>query len=173
MKTKRVYRIVIVLAIIAVSLIFFLSRNGRSSQAQSENKKNMESNSKPVYSGNSKRQNITFILGEDKKESTPYYSLALDYYSNDKFARTEYINNSCRSLSEVRDYLRNNPPGNGLPWGIVNLISHGNEWYGMSVPVAPGSKRSSTERITEYVNDGKFPKPLAEKTNSQYLGHRN
>jgi hypothetical protein len=116
-------------------------------------------------SDNSKRESITFILGEDEKGSKPYYSLAYDYYQTDKNARTEYIDSTCRSLSEVRDYLENNPPGNGRPWGVINLISHGNEWFGMSVKVTPTSKRSTTERILEFVKNGglkELPDSLAD-----------
>jgi len=148
-------------AIIAVLLVIAFGSSDNNSTDHLFDKMNNSNKNKFYTSVNGKRESITFILGEDKQESTPYYSLALDYYTTDKLARTEYINSTCRSLSEVRDYLRDNPPGNGLPWGLVNLVSHGNEWYGMSVAVAPGSKRSSTERISEYVRSGKF-QPVPE-----------
>lgn len=152
--TSAIYRILITL-LIAVPLFVSLGLSDKKN-AEVSVKENKEIKSTVITSGDSQRESITFILGEDKKDSKPYYSLAFDYYKTDKSARTEYIINSCRSLSEVRDYLRNNPPGNGQPWGLINLVSHGNEWYGMSVPVTPESKRSSTERITEFVNTGKF-----------------
>jgi hypothetical protein len=154
MKAARIYRIPLAVAIIALplafSLIWIVKNTNEKAHGDGEIQNNDSSDLK------SKRESITFILGEDEKNSRPYYSLAFDYYKTDKSARTEYINDTCRSLSSVRDYLRDNPPGNGLPWGLVNLVSHGNEHIGMSVPVVPDSKRSSTERITEYVNAGKF-----------------
>jgi len=155
MKAKRIYRILAVIALITVPMVFSLSRADKNIAEQNNSKMN-NNQSKSFFAEDSNRESITFILGEDQKDSKPYYSLAFDYYKTDKFARTEYIVNSCRSLSEVRDYLRDNPPGNGQPWGLINLVSHGNEWYGMSVSVTPESKRSSTERITEFVNTGKF-----------------
>jgi hypothetical protein len=58
---------------------------------------------------------------------------------------------------EIRDYLTENPPSNDLPWGLVNLVSHGNQWLGLSTRVAPDSKRASAEVINEYINKGLFP----------------
>jgi hypothetical protein len=155
MKTKRIYRLLPFILIAALPFIISL-KNGSLNEDDQPTKKvdRVEDPHQPVMS--SPRQNITFILGEDEVGAAPYYSLAYDYYSTNKEARTEFMNTSCRSLAEVRDYLKNNSPANGKPWGIVNLISHGNEWYGMSVPVEPGSKRSSTERLKEYVDEGKF-----------------
>jgi len=154
MKTLKIYRILILVAIIVTAVVLFPNNTNNNTEYIMLNKSEIK---KKVYTyGNMQRESITFILGEDKEELKPYYSLAFDYYKTDKLARTEYINNTCRSLSEVRDYLKNNPSGNGLPWRLINLVTHGNEWYGMSVPVTPDSKRSSTERITEFVNSAKF-----------------
>jgi len=158
MKTILKHRIAVIIAVIAaisITLLFSFNKPVQKLAKQIAAVSLAVPNSDEPYI-NSKRESITFILGEDKKGSTPYYSLAFDYYTSDKSTHTEKIITTCRSLTEVRDYLRQNPPANGLPWGLVNLVSHGNEWFGMSVPVAPGSKRSSTERITEYVNTGKF-----------------
>jgi hypothetical protein len=146
---------ILIAALIAVPLFFSLNISDKRNTEQVILKNSRTGNNAGIFS-KSERSSITFILGEDKKDSKPYYSLAFDYYKTDKSVRTEYLINSCRSLSEVRDYLRDNPPGNGLPWGHINLVSHGNEWYGMSVPVTPDSKRSSAERIAEFVNAGKF-----------------
>lgn len=120
--------------------------------------RNVKQNAYPKFEKkDSTRQNITFILGEDRPGGTPYYSLAVRYYTTNENAKTEFIITHCKSLLEVRNYLAFNPPTNGNPWGIVNLISHGNEWSGMSVPIAPDAKRSSSKRIHEYISEGKFP----------------
>lgn len=149
MVSKLIYRSLPILVLVAMAVIIFLNND----KGNKMNNSKLSNNSDLI---NSQRESITFILDEDEKGAKPYYSLAFDYYKTDKHARTENIVSSCRSLSEVRDYLKDNPPGNGRPWGLVNLVTHGNEWYGMHVPVKPGSKRSSAERLTEYVDSGKF-----------------
>jgi hypothetical protein len=106
-----------------------------------------------------RRQRITFILGEDRDQKNPYYREASSYYSTHPDGRTDYVVFSCRSLLEVRDYLEQYPPCDGNPWGLVNLVTHGNQWVGMSVKVLPHAKRSSAEEVYESVKSGKF-KPL-------------
>ena len=105
------------------------------------------------------RESITFILGEDREEDNPYYAQAENYYRFNPEGKTEYIVTSCRSLLEVRDYLANNTTSNNLPWGQVNLVSHGNQWLGLSVRVLPESKRATVEHIQECIDSGLF-KPL-------------
>ncbi len=155
MKAKQIYLLLSLLVLTTVPFIVSASQYRWKSKEQSKLVDNQKQN-RMFTIQDTGRQSITFILGDDEKGAKPYYSLAFDYYRTDKFARTENINNTCRSLSEVRDYLRDNPPGNGRPWGLIHLVSHGNEWYGLSVPVEPGSKRSSTDRLDEFVNEGKF-----------------
>lgn len=99
------------------------------------------------------REDITFILGEDKEANNPYYAEATNYYAFNPEGKTEQLVTHCRSLVEVQDYLTNNRPGNGLPWGLVNLVSHGNQWTGLSVKVSPDSKRATPERIQEYIDN--------------------
>jgi hypothetical protein len=106
---------------------------------------------------NMRRESITFILGEDREKDNPYYTEAINYYLHNEEGRTEYLVTECRSLLEVRDYLSKNPPSNSQPWGLINLVSHGNQWIGLSARVAPDSKRASTEIINEYIKKGLFP----------------
>lgn len=105
----------------------------------------------------SDRESITFIMGEDREEDNPYYAQAANYYRNSDEGRTEYLVTTCHSLLEVRDYLVSHPPSNELPWGLVNLVSHGNQWLGLSARVTPDSKRASTEAIETCISDGTFP----------------
>ena len=100
-----------------------------------------------------KREDITFILGEDRNNANPYYREAGYYYSLNPEGKTEQLVKDVRSLQEVGEYLKAHKPANGLPWGIVNLVSHGNQWTGLSVKVTPSSKRATPARILEHISD--------------------
>jgi hypothetical protein len=100
------------------------------------------------------RQSITFILGEDDDPQNPYYTQSTNYYRNNPDGKTEYLVTTCRSLLEVRNYLAKNKPSNLQAWGLINLVSHGNQWLGLSVKVTPNSKRATPDRILENVENG-------------------
>jgi len=108
------------------------------------------------------RESITFILGNDSDVGNPYYAEATKFYTDNVEGRTHYLVTTCRSLLEVRDYLQTYHPCNGKPWGLINLVSHGNQWVGLSVRVLPNSRRTTLQRLLEYVGDGSFP-PLPDK----------
>ena len=80
-----------------------------------------------------KRNNITFIMGEDKKESNPFYSEAYRYYAVNDTGPNQSIYNSCRSLKEVMDHLSDRNISNGLPWGEINIVVHGNAWKSLKI----------------------------------------
>jgi hypothetical protein len=103
-----------------------------------------------------KRESITFILGEDKDTKNPYYAEATKYYKNNPEGKTTYLETKCRSLQEVRKFLVKHAPANNLPWGIINLVSHGDQWLGLSVKVTSDSKRTTPERLQEYIEKGIF-----------------
>lgn len=105
------------------------------------------------------RESITFILGEDKEKDNRYYDEATRYYRSHPEGRTMHIITGCRSLIEVRNYLEGNKPANSLPWGLVHLVSHGNQWTGLSVRVTPDSKRTTASVAEEYIGSSAF-KPL-------------
>jgi len=107
------------------------------------------------------RESITFILGDDANSNNKYYHEAAEYYRVDNNDRTEYLVSSCRSLTEISSYLINNPPSNGQPWGMINLVTHGNQWLGLSVRVIPGKFRTSAKSIQAAINQGVFS-PLPE-----------
>jgi hypothetical protein len=112
------------------------------------------------------RESITFILGEDKDEHNRYYREALLYYTHNPEGRTDRVVGRCRSLLEARDYLEKNKPANGEPWGLINLVSHGNQWVGLSVRVTPDSKRANAERLQEAITRQVFkplPKTIADR----------
>ena len=104
------------------------------------------------------RANITFILGKDENTRNPYYSLASQYYRLSK-EKTEIVIDTMVSLLEVRDFLDAHRPENGQPWGLINLVSHGNEFIDLSVWVTPTGARVSEESLQEAIADNVF-KPL-------------
>jgi hypothetical protein len=102
------------------------------------------------------RLSIAFILGEDKEADNPYYAEAMRYYTTHAEGKTDFIITTCRSLTEVKDYLKKNALCNDNPWGKIHLVSHGNQWTGLSVKVTPDSKRATVDRIVEYTQSGMF-----------------
>lgn len=107
------------------------------------------------------RENITFILGEDKELSNPYYALAEKYYRTNEAGKTEHVVTSCRTFVDIRDYLEKNSPQNSQPWGTVNLVVHANEYTGLSIPVLPGGKRTTVQAIRKAMESGDLL-PLSE-----------
>jgi hypothetical protein len=102
------------------------------------------------------RESITFILGEDTKQTKRFYEISEQYYRYDSTDRTDRMVTSLRSLSEVRDYLENNPPKNGQPWGLVNIVVHSNQWAGMNAPVLPHGQRTTTQTLSAALDQGEF-----------------
>ena len=89
------------------------------------------------------RESVVFIMGEDSGNGNPFYSKAEDYYRHN----TTYLVTTCRSLSEIIDYLVKGSYDNRTPWGSVRIVVHGNEWTGLGIPVVPGGERASAENI--------------------------
>jgi len=103
------------------------------------------------------RTSITFILGKDEARSRyPYFSLANHYYRINDSDRTEIVIDTITSLLQVRNYLEQHPPKNGHPWGLINLVSHGNEFIDLSVKVLPNGSRTSTESLLKAIHDSVF-----------------
>ncbi len=103
-----------------------------------------------------KRDSITFIMGNSENG---FYANAAYYYRHNKTDRTEYVETSLRTLIEVRDYLKNNPPAGGKKWGVINIVVHGNEWTGLGIPVFPGGERATRESLAAAVESGAFCPP--------------
>ena len=81
------------------------------------------------------RESIIFILGVDPAGTpNPFYAAATTHFRRNPANRIE---TSLRTLVAVRDFLENNPPSNGQPWGDVSLVVHATEEGGMSIPVVP------------------------------------
>ncbi len=105
------------------------------------------------------RSSITFILGKDENTRNPYYSLANQYYRLSESEKTEIVIDSLISLLEVRNYLEDHRPANGRPWGLINLVTHGNEFVDLSVFTSRFGCRVSEESLLKAVSDTVF-KPL-------------
>jgi hypothetical protein len=56
----------------------------------------------------------------------------------------------------VRDWLDTHRPGNRLPWGVVNIVSHSYEWGGLSAAVAEGQGRADAASLRLAVGSGGF-----------------
>ena len=96
---------------------------------------------------NEVRKSITFILGEDKETDNTYYQEAMHYYRHNQNGKTDYVITHCRSLHEVKLYLTENKPINNNPWGLINLVAHGNHLLGLSVKITTDSKRTTSEHL--------------------------
>ncbi len=109
------------------------------------------------------RKSITFILGKDESIRNPYYALAGQYYRLSDSEKTEIVIDTLISLVEVRNYLSDHRPENGHPWGLINLVTHGNEFIDLSVYISPTGARVSEESLQEAIADTVF-KPLDSLT---------
>ncbi len=113
------------------------------------------------------RENITFIMGlEPPGADNPFYTSATAHFTINPRGETH---TDLRTLQEVRDYLEAHAPSNGHPWGEVNIIIHGNEEGGMSIPVRalqpgedPGTHQVSLNTLGDAVSSGNFA-PLSNE----------
>ena len=99
------------------------------------------------------RISVTFIMGRDNSAYNPYYSLANQYYRLNPDERTEVVVDSLTALSQVLDWLRLHPADNGLPYGLVNLVTHGNEFIDLQMTVTPDGQRTSVESLCQAMAD--------------------
>ena len=95
------------------------------------------------------RASITFILGEDHSQYNQYYTLANHYYRLNPTERTDMVVTGLTSLQQVLLYLRRHSPADGRPFGIINLVSHGNQFVDLAMTISPGGDRTSAETLRE------------------------
>ncbi len=100
------------------------------------------------------RPSVVFILGEDKDADNQYYGHATAYYQQNKAYDNYWINTSCRSLLEVRNFLAQH--ADGLAWGNIHLVVHSNEWKGLGVSVFPEGKRANSQSLKTAINEQAF-----------------
>lgn len=100
------------------------------------------------------REAITFLMGADPPGATNrFYTSAENFFT---LHPEGPLVTHLRSLAEVRDHLAGNRPGNGRPWGEVNLVSHADELGGMQFPVVGGGRDVSLFSLREAIDEGQL-----------------
>lgn len=143
-------------------LIVFLIWSFQPAMAQLGHKNQMKNELSALPIPYTARQDITFLLGQDKDSANPYFQKASRYYRQHPEDQTEFVVDTCQSLLAVRNYLMEQAPDNGRPWGKINLVFHSNEWTGMGVPTLPGGKRTTEASLANAIGQGMFP-PLSKE----------
>ena len=118
------------------------------------------------------RTSITFIMGTDNYSYNQYYTMADHYYRINPDDRTEVVVGDITSLKQVLDYLRDNPPANERPYGLINLVSHGNEFIDLQATVTPRGARISPQSIAKALADSILAVPdttLVDSRTQVYL----
>ena len=95
------------------------------------------------------RTSIPFILGNDNTAYNQYYSMADHYYRLADNDRTDFVVDNLTSLKEVLAYLAKHPPADSLPYGLINIVSHGNEFIDLQMKVTPHGARTSAGSIRQ------------------------
>ncbi|NRB51239.1 MAG: hypothetical protein HRU41_26440 [Saprospiraceae bacterium] len=139
------------------SLILFLIWSFQPAIAQLGRKNQMKNELSTLPIPYTARQDITFLLGQDKDGNNPYFKQANQYYRQHPEDQTEFVIDTCQSLLAVRNYLNDHTPSNGRPWGKINLVFHSNEWTGMGIPTLPGGKRTTEITLANAIGQGAFP----------------
>ncbi len=100
------------------------------------------------------RSSVTFILGRDHYAYNQYYTLAGHYYRLSADDRTDAVVDNLTSLSQVIDYLNTHPDTvYGRPYGLINLVSHGNEFIDLQMTVTPKGARVSVASLRQAMED--------------------
>ena len=99
-----------------------------------------------------RRSSVTFIMGSDHYTYNQYYTLASHYYRINAEERTDYVVESITSLSRLLEWLQHNPTPDSLPWGVVNIVTHGNEFLDLEMTVTPGGRRTSPQLLQEAID---------------------
>ena len=99
------------------------------------------------------RSSVTFILGKDNSPYNQYYTIANHYYRMNPADRTETVVDNLTALSQVLDYLQSHPTDDGRPYGLINLVSHGNEFIDLQATVTPKGERISPQSLQEALTD--------------------
>lgn len=100
------------------------------------------------------RSSATFIMNTDKPGQN-YFSLAERHFLMNSEEKTEVIVKSCHSLEALLNYLNRNQEKH--PWGVINLVVHGNMWGGLSVDISEEGSRAYPKELFAAVNNGALP----------------
>jgi hypothetical protein len=97
----------------------------------------------------SRRPSITFILGVDSDPSLPMYALAAAHFRKDPAERTDEVVTGIRSLAEARQLLATAHRAGDQPWGVVNLVVHGNAQGYLELDLHPGGPRADAGSLAK------------------------
>ncbi|MBQ9474286.1 MAG: hypothetical protein IJU81_07755 [Bacteroidales bacterium] len=152
---------------IALLSLLLLGCGGKGSQQQADTAMVEE----PVPTDTVQRCSITFIMGEDRSAANPYYSLAGFYYRLSAKDRTDRVVDNLASLSEVIKYLNANPAPDSCPYGVVNLVCHGNGFVDLEPTVTRNGKRISVASLQEAMKRHRLPMPDSAVVDSLTIIH--
>ncbi len=107
--------------------------------------------------GGTARERIAFILGQDEPGTPPMFRFARGYFLTDPGDRADRVVSGARSLKEALGHLAAHPASNGRPWGVINLVVHGNATGLMDTPVLPGGPATTTSSLAEAMGAGALP----------------
>ncbi len=105
-----------------------------------------------VIEADQPRVSLTFILSEDGKNGNRFYQKASDYFHLHATDKTDNVVYTCQSLEQVKDYLEHF----SQPLSLINLVTHGNPWQGLSVPVLENGKRCSYSNLAAALDNGEI-----------------
>lgn len=111
-----------------------------------------------------KRPSITFILGEDETVDNQYYSSAEQFFRNSQKYKTDQVITHLSSISDVKDYLKKIE---GLPWGVINIVTHSSLWSGLSGRMNNDDSDFDVFALSQSINDQDF-RPLSDNAIDAY-----
>lgn len=109
-----------------------------------------------LFDAPGQRKSITFIMGKDKAGYN-YFNLAERHFTFDKEESTDYMVKSCRSFEDLLYYL-NQYPEQEDPWGVINVVLHGNVWSGLSLPISNDGDRATPKNLVKMLVNSPLPK---------------
>lgn len=115
------------------------------------------------------RSSVTFIMGNDNSGFNQYYTLASHYYRSPGDDHTDIVIDHLSSLSQVLDWLRLNPAPDSLPYGLVNIVSHGNEFIDLQMKVTPRGERTSPASLQKALDESLLSPPDSSVIDSRTL----
>ncbi len=105
------------------------------------------------------RESIVFIGGADPAGTRNHFYRGAEAHFT--LHPEGGLQTSFHSLSEIRDFLANNKPSNGRPWGTVSIVTHAFAGGTMEIPVVPGGDLTDLETLNKAVDEGKL-EPLPD-----------
>jgi hypothetical protein len=104
------------------------------------------------------RESIAFAMGDPEPVKKPnlFYRGGIAYLLLNPIGDLELYQ---RSLLEIKQYLENHPPQNGLPWGDIHILSHANEEGWMQAKVVPKGEDADPITLSHFVESGEFVLP--------------